>query len=157
MNEIDDEKALLNEAPDYENQLAILEEEHKEHVIRRKKYILLISMFVFIVTIFFVAYSTIYVYREFGPHYFANCKDVNIKMDGSPVPIINISEGKICIPKYNVDYYNNRKATFNIDLYGDRKQIFNKINQMDETGTYCILNCDRNGDGWPDYNLDLNI
>ena len=156
MNDIDDEKALLNETPDFDNQLQILEEEHKENVKKRRIYILISSMFVFIALVFYMSYSRIYVYREYGLGYLANCGNVNIKMDGSPVPNINISDGKKCIPIYNIDYYNNRKATFNIDLFGDRSNIFNPTNQMDETGTYCVLNCDRNGDGWPDYNLDLN-
>ncbi len=156
MSNIDDEKTILNEAPDFDNQLQILEEEHKNNVKRRKKYILLVSMFLFVVFIFYVSYATIYVYREYGPHYCADCDNVNIKVDGSPVPNINISDGKDCIPEYNIDYYNNRKAYFNLDLFGDRTQIFNAMNQMDETGTYCVLNCDRNADGWPDYNIDLN-
>ena len=156
MSEIENEKAILEETPDFDNQLKILEEEHQENIKRRRKYALLGSMLVFIVLVFYVSYSTIYVYREYGIGYFANCQNVNIKVDGSPVPNLNISEGKRCIPKYNVDYYNNRKSTFNIDLFGDRTRIFNAINQMDENGNYCKLNCDRNGDGWPDYNLDLN-
>ena len=160
MTEFDDEKAILNEAPDYENQLSILEEEHKENRLKKRKYILLVSMFVFIVAVFYISYSTIYVYREYGSggghHVSDNCENVNIKVDGSPVPNINISDDKKCFPKYNVDYYNNRKPYFNIDLFGDRSELFNKINQMDETGTYCILNCDRDNDGWPDYNIDLN-
>ena len=122
MNEYDDEKALLNEAPDYENQLSILEEEHKESLRKKRRYILLLSMFVFIVLIFYISYSTVYYYHEYGG---------------------NGGNG-------------HQDTCNNVNIFGDRTELFNKINQMDETGNYCILNCDRDNDGWPDYNIDLN-
>ena len=156
MNEIDNEKAIIEEAPDFENQIKILEEEHALELKNRKWYTLMASMLVFVVLIFYISYSTIYTYRVYGPGGNKACNNINIKTDDSPVPNINISEGNSCIPIYNIDYYNNRKATFNIDLFGDRTRIFNRVNQMDATGSYCILNCDADNDGWPDYNLDLN-
>lgn len=157
MNEIDNEKAILEEAPDFDNQIRILEEEHEAIVKKRKWYILIASIFLFIVLIFVVSYSTIYHYREYGSgHGHNNCDNVNLKVNGSPVPNLNITDGNNCKPIYNIDYFNNRKPTFNIDIYGDRSFIFNKTNQLDATGSYCILNCDSNNDGWPDYNLDLN-
>jgi len=158
LNEIDKEKAILEEAPDFDNQLKILEEEQAEVVKKRKWYILILSIFLCVVLIFVVSYSTVYHYREYGPGQgnASNCQYVNLKINGSPVPNLNITDGKDCKPVYNIDYYNNRKPTFNIDIYGDRTVIFNKTNQLDSTGSYCVLNCDSNGDGWPDYNLDLD-
>jgi len=153
---IDNEKAILAEAPDFDHQIQILEEERKEVVKKRKWYILIASIFLLIVIIFVVSYSKIYYYREYGVIGNKECENVNIKVDGSKVPNINVTEGKDCVPAYNIDYYNNRKATFNIDIFGDRSFLFNKTNQKDETGKYCVLNCDANKDGWPDYNIDLN-
>lgn len=156
MNEIDNEKAILEQAPDFDNQVKILEEEHEQIVKKRKWYILIISILLLVVLIFIISYSTIYHYREYGFVSNNNCENVNLKVDGSPVPNLNITEGNNCKPIYNVDYYNNRKAMFNIDIYGDRTVIFNRINQLDSSGSYCILNCDADSDGWPDYNLDLD-
>lgn len=158
MKEIDSEKAILEETPDFDNQLKILEEEHEEIVKKRKWYILILSIFLCVVLIFVVSYSTVYHYREYGPSHGdrSNCEYVNLKIDGSPVPNLNITDGKDCIPVYNIDYYNNGKPTFNIDIYGDRSVFFNKTNQLDSTGSYCVLNCDSDNDGWPDYNLDLD-
>ena len=65
---------------------------------------------------------------------------------------INVDEEGTGKPQYNIDYLGNRKAVFNIK--GPNGQIFNPINQLDENGK-CILNCDVDGDGWPDLNVDL--
>lgn len=157
---IDDEKAIVEEKPDYENQLAILAEEHENQKKKRKWYTVLSSILVFIVCIFVVSYSEIHVYREYGD-YISNdsCGNVNLRVDGSPVPNLNIymaKDGDItCKPMFNIDYHNNRKATFNIDVYGDGTFIFNPINQKDADGV-CKINCDTNSDGWPDLNIDLN-
>lgn len=156
MSKIDSEKAILNEAPDFDHQIKILEEERKEIVKKRKLYILIIGILLFVVLIFIVSYSSVYFYKEFGGVIKNNCSNVNIKTNGSKVPNINITEGKDCVPVYNIDYYNNRKATFNVDIFGDRSYLFNKTNQKDELNKYCVLNCDSNADGWPDYNIDLN-
>lgn len=157
MNEIDNEKAILEEAPDFDNQLKILEEERKEVVKKRKWYILIMCIFLLIALIIFISYSSIYFYHEFGHrHHFHNCENVNLKVNGSLVPNLNLTDGKDCKPVYNIDYFNNLNATFNIDIFGDKSLIFNATNQLDASSTYCILNCDSNNDGWPDYNLDLN-
>ncbi|MBQ6841395.1 MAG: hypothetical protein IJO63_04710 [Bacilli bacterium] len=156
MSVLEDEKAILEQAPDFDNQIKILEEEHAQIVKKRKWYILIVSILLLIVIIFVVSYSTVYHYREYGPISNNRCENVNLKINGSPVPNLNITEGNDCKPIYSVDYYNNRKPTFNIDVYGDRTYIFNKMNQLDATGSYCIINCDADSDGWPDYNIDLN-
>ena len=154
----EEEKQIVETAPDYENQLAILEEEHNADKRKRKWYIAICSILLFVVLIFTFSYSFIYVYRPYNGIGNDNCENVNIKINGSSTPNINIfiGSGRGCRPMYNIDYYNNRKATFNIDVYGDRSFIFNKTNQMDPTGKYCVLNCDRDNDGWPDYNIDLD-
>lgn len=157
MNEIDNEKTILEQEPDFENQMQILEEERHEEIKKRKWYALVASLLLFVVLIFYVSYASFYSYKEYGAGTsIDSCNHVNLKVDGSPVPNLNITDGKSCIPKYNIDYFKNGIATFNIDLYGDKSVIFNQMNQMDETNTYCVINCDADGDGWPDYNIDLN-
>lgn len=173
MNNIDNEKAILEEAPDYERQLEILAEDHKVASKRRKWYTLMSSIFVCIVLIFVVSYSTLYAYIPYGENGGGSNIDIYVPDEngseeyhcqdgecGKNKPNINVSDENstngTSVPVYNIDYLNNRKATFNIDLYGDKKTIFNKLNQMDDTQTYCVLNCDSDGDGWADYNIDLN-
>ena len=156
MNKTDEEKEILEQAPDFENQMAILKQEQELILKKRKWYRLIISIFSFIFLIFFISYSKIYTYKEYKHGFSQNCENVDLKIDGSPIPNLNITDGKSCKPIYNVDYYNNRLPLFNIDVLGDKSLIFNKINQMDETNTYCVLNCDTNNDGWPDINIDLN-
>ncbi len=156
MNYTEDEKKLLNEAPDYDNQIRILEEEHKENLKKRKFIGVICGLLIGIATLFYVAYATIYVYRPYGSISSDVCKMVNLKVGESPIPNLNITDGDDCVPVYNVDYYLNGRPTFNIDLYGDRSTIYNPINQMDETNSYCVMNCDSNKDGWPDYNIDLD-
>ena len=155
MNEIDNEKEILSQAPDFDNQMKILEEEHQEMVKRRNWIILIISIFLLSVLIFVFSYSTIYFYHEHEHHASNQCDNVNLKVDGSLVPNLNITAGKDCVPLYNIDYHNNRKATFNIDIFGDKSFLFNPTNQKDDNGI-CIVNCDSNKDGFPDYNIDLN-
>ncbi|MBE6155761.1 MAG: hypothetical protein E7164_03285 [Firmicutes bacterium] len=156
MNEIDNEKEILNQEPDFDNQAKILEEEHALIVKARRWYMLIASILVFVVLIFIVSFSRIYHYREYEFLGKNRCEYVNLKVDGSLVPNLNITDGNKCKPMYNIDYQDNRIAVFNIDVLGDRTHIFNKTNQLDENGKYCILNCDSDNDGWPDYNLDLN-
>ncbi len=156
MKYTEEEKQLLNENPDFESQIQILEEEHKENLKKRGLIKIAGGILIAITTLFYVAYASIYVYRPYGGHISTDlCEMVNLKIDDSPIPNLNITEGDNCIPIYNVDYYLNGRPTFNIDLYGDRSVIYNRINQTDENGK-CLINCDANGDGWPDYNIDLN-
>lgn len=155
MNEVDNEKAILEQAPDFDNQMKILEEEHEELVKRRKWIILVIGILLLIVLIFVLSYSHFYFYHEYHHINKKNCEYVNLKINGSKVPNLNVTEGKDCVPVYNIDYYNNQNPTFNIDLYGNRSFLFNKTNQKNEDGK-CLLNCDYNKDGWPDYNIDIN-
>ena len=156
MKYTEEEKAIINENPDFDNQLKILEEEHQENVKKRKFVILNCSIIIGIATLFWVSFATIYVYRPYSSFSNDNCKMVNLKIYDSPIPNLNITDDNTCVPKYNIDYFHNGKPTFNIDLYGDRSTIFNRTNQMDPTNTYCTINCDEDNDGWPDYNIDLN-
>lgn len=156
MENSNEELKILNEAPDFENQIQILEEEQKEIKKNRKIYYCILFFLVCSVLTFMISYSSIYYYKEYRVVGNNSCENVNIKTDGSLVPNINISEGNTCFPKYNIDYLNNRKATFNVDVFGDKSFLFNPVNQMDPTNSYCVLNCDSNNDGWPDYNIDID-
>lgn len=156
MSEVENEKSILEQTPDFDNQLKILEDEHKENVKKRRYYILIFSILFLIVLSIIVSFSAIYHYTEYFDKHSIRCDDVNLKVDGSNVPNINITDGKKCVPKYNIDYEGNRLAMFSVDVLGDRSVIFNPVDQLSDNKKYCILNCDRNGDGWPDYNLDLN-
>ena len=156
MKYTEEEKQILSENPDFEDQLQILEEEHKENLKKRRFVKIACGILIAIATLFYAAYATIYVYRPYGQISNDICKMINLKIDDSPVPNLNITEGDNCKPVYNVDYYLNGRPTFNLDLYGDKSVIYNPINQMDSTNSYCIMNCDANNDGWPDYNIDLD-
>jgi len=156
LTEFQNEKTIISQTPDFDEQRKILLEEQKVTQKNKRAYYLFGTTLLLFVLIFFVSYSSIYVYRHYDGHGNNSCENVNIKTDGSLVPNINITDGHGCVPKYNIDYFNNRKPIFNVDLYGDRSNIFNKTNQMDESGRYCKINCDANKDGWPDYNLDIN-
>lgn len=154
----DVEKKIVSESPDFDNQRKILDEEKKIIIKRRRFYALILGILLLVVLIFIFSYSYLYTYRKYKKplpeEVYNNCHNVNIAVD-SKVPNINIAIGDKCVPKYNIDYYNNRVAMFNIDLYGDRSYLFNEVNQTNSYGI-CLLNCDFNEDGWPDYNIDLN-
>lgn len=171
VNDIDNEKAILNEEPDYDRQLEILKEDHLLEIKKRKWYVLMSGIFVSIVLIFLVSYSMLYAYIPYGLREQNPSKNVDIhvdddnsggkiKEDKNKKPNINVTDknetGSDKKPAFNIDYLNNRKATFHIDVYGNKSKIFNPSSQMDSTNTYCVMNCDSNDDGWPDYNLDLN-
>lgn len=150
------EKEIVAQDPDFEHQRQVLDEEKeiKRHL--KNFYMRIAGIFFCMFLIILVAYFTIDFYIEysmFGPD---ACENVNIDVGDEEFKTINLAVAGSCVPEYNIDYFNNRKVTFNIDLYGDKSLIYNKTNQMDPTGTYCILNCDANADGWPDYNIDLN-
>ena len=156
MKYTEEERQLLNENPDFDSQIQILEDEHKESIKKRRFTKIVCGILIAIATFFYVAYATVYVYRPYGPISNDLCKMVNLKVYDSPIPNLNLTDGNNCKPVYNVDYYLNGRPTFNIDIYGDKSYIFNRINQMDPTNTYCVMNCDANNDGWPDYNIDLD-
>ena len=69
MNKTDEEKEILEQAPDFENQMAILKQEQDEQLKKRKWYRLMTGIFSFIFLIFFISYSTIYTYREYEEGY----------------------------------------------------------------------------------------
>ncbi len=155
----EEEKKILNEPSDFENQIAILEDEKKANYKKRNAIYYILLLLLFIIFIVVISYATVYVYKEYARGTIdseTNCKRVNLKTKNSQFPNVNVTDGDNCKPKYNIDYGNDEIAYFNIDVYGDGTFIFNKINQMDETNTYCVMNCDADNDGWPDYNLDLD-
>lgn len=77
--------------------------------------------------------------------------DVNIDVDNDEIADINIDTNGDLKPDYNVDYKANREATFNV-VDGD--DILNPTNVLNDQNV-CIRNCDPNGDGWPETDLDL--
>ncbi|MDD4188212.1 MAG: hypothetical protein PHX04_05620 [Bacilli bacterium] len=83
--------------------------------------------------------------------------DINIDINKDNIADINIDIDGDNKPDINIDYKGNRKARFNIDLDGDKKADTNLVNYVvgDACGT-CTLNCDLNGDGWPDINIDID-
>ncbi len=83
--------------------------------------------------------------------------DLNIDFDGNLEPEINIDINDDNKPEINVDYKGNRLAIFGLDKDEDGKPDYNLVN--DATGDNvetCKVNCDSNGDGWPDYNYDVD-
>lgn len=94
--------------------------------------------------------------------------DLNKDIDGDGIPDINIDinndrKAEINIdtngddkPDLNIDYKGNRKAIFNIDADGDGIADYNLVFDASAEGAKCTLNCDTNGDGWPDVNVDLD-
>lgn len=159
-----EEKAILDETPDLENQRKILQEEHNKKRDKKVWYRSIGVILFFVVLIITAAFSFLSTYVPIdkdAQHGILSkpevgmeaCVNVNLKTDDDFD--INITDGDTCKPVYNVDYFNNRLALFNVDIYGDKSFLFNKINQYDNEGK-CILNCDRDGDGWPEYNIDLN-
>ena len=123
---------------------------------KNMKRIFLIYILLFLLALALSGYSA-YIY-------FYNNK-VNIDIDGDGIPDLNIdinNDGKPDVdidtngdgkPDLNISYKGNRMAVFNIDTDGDRKPDTNLVTKA-KKGKACKLNCDTNGDGWPDLNLD---
>lgn len=84
--------------------------------------------------------------------------DINIDINNDGKAEINVDTNGNNKPDLNVDYKGNRKAVFNIDTDDDGKPDSNLINDAStsEKRKVCTINCDINGDGWPDLNLDLD-
>lgn len=83
--------------------------------------------------------------------------DINLDLDGDGVADINIDTDDDDKPDLNIDYKGNYQAVFNIDTNNDGVADFNLVN--DATGenlNTCTLNCDTNGDGWPNQNYDVD-
>ncbi len=83
--------------------------------------------------------------------------DINIDINHDRIADINIDTNGDNKPDLNIDYKGNRKARFNIDTDGDGNPDFNLVN--DATGgkcSTCKINCDVDGDGWPDINIDID-
>ena len=87
----EEEKNILNENPDFEDQLGILEEEHQESLKKRRFVKLICGLLIIITTFFYVAYATIYIYRPYGLISNDKCKMVNLKIDHSPIPLLNLT------------------------------------------------------------------
>ena len=81
--------------------------------------------------------------------------DINIDINGDGIADINIDLDGDNIPDVNIDYKGNRKAVFNVDTNGDGKADTNFVNDA-TNGKKCSINCDLDGDGWPDINIDLD-
>ena len=83
--------------------------------------------------------------------------DINIDINGDNYADINIDTNNDDKPNINIDYKGNRKSVFNIDKDGDGKSDYNLVNDAsDDEKRECKINCDIDGDGWPDINLDLD-
>ena len=82
--------------------------------------------------------------------------DINLDLNNDRVAEVNIDTNGDDKPDVNIDYKGNRTSTFNIDTDNDGIPDFNLINQDLDGDGVCDLNCDLNGDGWPDINLDLD-
>ena len=81
--------------------------------------------------------------------------DINIDLNFDDDPDVNIDLNKDNKPDLNVDYKGNRVVIFNKDTNGDQIPDSNFINDA-TNGQACSLNCDSNGNGWPNYNIDLD-
>ena len=82
--------------------------------------------------------------------------DINIDIDNDGIAEINIDIDGDDKPDLNIDYKGDRMAKFNIDLDEDGVVDSNMIMVVVGDSATCNLNCDINGDGWPDTNLDLD-
>ena len=82
--------------------------------------------------------------------------DINIDINDNKEADINIDTDKDDLPNLNIDYKGNRKAVFNIDYDGDGVADHNLVFDTSKDGDKCTINCDINGDGWPDLNLDID-
>ena len=95
---------------------------------------------------------------------------MNIDIDGDGYADLNIDTNNdgICevncttninarVPEYNIAHGKSKTPMFNVKMKDENgnEYIFNPMNQLDENGV-CYLNCDVDGDGWPDTNIDLD-
>ena len=148
---------------DYQEQYDLLIEEEKE---KQKKKTFWILFFCLIIILFSVLGATYSYYRVYVG---AEKNDLNIDTDGDGIPDLNIDtngDGKCDV---NCDKDKNRKPYLNVSL--DKKQLDplfnldtdkdgvpdkNLMNQDTDGDGTCDLNCDTNGDGFPDKNIDLD-
>jgi len=84
--------------------------------------------------------------------------DINIDINNDNKADINIDTDNDDKPNLNIDYKGNRRNVFNLDLDEDGKPDSNLVNDAStpEKLKKCTINCDINGDGWPDINIDLD-
>ena len=82
--------------------------------------------------------------------------EINIDTDNDGNPNINIDYNGDRKPDVNVDYKDNHMSVFNIDTDNDGKADSNMVNDATADDTTCTINCDSDGNGWPDYNIDLD-
>ncbi len=84
--------------------------------------------------------------------------DINIDLNSDDTADINIDINDDNKPDVNIDYYSNWSSVFNIDTTGDGKADSNLVTDAstDELYKNCKLNCDIDGDGWPEVNLDTD-
>ena len=95
--------------------------------------------------------------------------DLNKDIDGDGIPDINIDINKDNIADINIDIDGDKKPDLNIDYKGNRKARFNIDTDLDGVAdknfvndasggkcSLCKINCDINGDGWPDMNFDID-
>ena len=146
---------MMNKISDLETQKKILAEDRKMQKLNKRYKRQLTSLILFIVLILGFSYVTIYTYSEKGLNISENCQNANKEDPNHIYEMINISEDASCRVMYNIDYHGNGKVLFNIDIYGNKSKIFNEVNKKDKNGK-CLLNCDLDDDGFPDYNIDLN-
>lgn len=153
---------------DYQEQYDVLIEEEQE---KQRKKAFWIMFFCLLVILFAVLGATYSYYRIYTV---TERVELNIDIDGDGKPDLNIDingdgicdincdtngDGK---PDLNIDYHKDNKAHFNLDLDGDGKPDTNLINQSNQNGIACNLegvcniNCDTDGDGYPDINLDMD-
>lgn len=128
----------------------------KEH--RNTMLLIFLFTIMLMIGIFSATYSAIVMVRQ---------KQVNVDLDGDGIPDLNIdtdNDGNPNInidltgdrkPNLNIDYRHNHMSIFNIDTNGDGKPDSNMVNDATD-GKTCSLNCDKDGNGWPDYNIDLD-
>lgn len=83
--------------------------------------------------------------------------DINIDINRDNIADINIDINNDDKPDLNIDYKGNRKARFNLDNDDDNEPDFNLVNPaLGDSCSVCSVNCDINGDGWPDINIDID-
>ena len=82
--------------------------------------------------------------------------DINIDINGDFVADLNIDIDKDDKPDLNIDYKGNRKSMFNIDINNDGIVDFNPVYNVNGDPKACTVNCDIDGDGWPDMNFDID-
>lgn len=143
----------------------LIVEKKKEDLIFRtdkKKNTVLILLFLNILAFAMIAAS-------YSAIDFLSKKDLNKDIDGDGIADINIDINEDDKPEINIDTNGDDKPDINIDYKGNWNSVFNidtdEDNQADsnlvvtlEEGEVCKkdqVNCDVNGDGWPDVNLDI--